>query len=296
MVPRQSPQRSDKQVSPKREMGILQRLSFKNKILFSTLLVVVLLGIAAAAVVHWVLLPSLTTELKARGAGIAHSIAGLSRGYILTRDKAMLTSMIFDEKQLEQRRRFVSYVFVLDKDQEVLAHTFIGEFPGWILGTNKLLPNQTTSIRPVRLPEGRIFDIAVPVREGFYQIGTVRVGLNKAVIDRLIHKLAIIFLGSISLVIVVGFLLTQWLSRYITRPLTRLTDLAHKISRGNLDVSFDFGDEIKCWELLDCDKADCPAYGNSNVACCTWKTPYAPELPWEDSQRSSRSARGARSA
>jgi PAS domain S-box-containing protein len=248
-------------------MGILQRLSFKNKILFSTLLIVVLLAMAVAAVVRWVLLPSLTTGLKARGAGIAQSIAGLSRGAILTGDRAMLTSMIFDEKQLEQRRDFVSYILILDKDQEVLAHTFIGELPDSILGANKPLPDQTRSIQSIRLPEERVFDIAVPVREGFYQIGTVRVGLNKAVIDRLIGKMAIIFLGSISVVLLIGFLLSQWLSKYITKPLVRLTDLAHEISRGNLDVSFDFGYAFKCWEILDCDKTDCPAHGNSHVAC-----------------------------
>ncbi|NVM21731.1 MAG: PAS domain S-box protein [Desulfobacterales bacterium] len=249
------------------KMEMLRRPSFKNKVLFSTLLIVLLLGIAVAIVVRWVLLPSLTSELKARGVGIAQSIAGLSRGYILTEDRPMLVSLIFDEKQLEERRLFVSYILVLDRNQKVLAHTFVGEFPSSIVGANKVLPDQIRSIKPVKIPEGHVYDIAVPVKEGIYQIGTIRVGLDKAFIDRLISKLAVILLGAISVIIVIGFLVSQWLSKYITRPLTQVTQSAYEISRGNLDVSFDFGKKDKCWEILKCDKTDCPAYGKTDVPC-----------------------------
>jgi PAS domain S-box-containing protein len=248
-------------------MGIFLKLNFKNKVLFSTLLIVVLLGMAVAIVVRWVLLPSLTSELQARGTAIAHSIAGLSRGYILTRDKPMLSSLIFDEKQLEQRKRFVSYIFILDKDQKILAHTFIGEFPPWIVGANKVLRDQTGSIKSVKIPEGHIYDIAVPVKEGIYQIGTIRLGLSKAHIDQLIGRLAVVLLGAISIVIVIGFLISQWLSKYITRPLTQLTALAHDISKGMLDVCPPLGHKFKCWEILECDKTDCPAHGKVDVPC-----------------------------
>ena len=248
-------------------MKIRRGLSFRNKVLFSTLLIVVLLGIAVAIVVQWVLVPGLISELNTRGVAIARSIAGLSRGYILTGDEPMLTSLIFDEKQLEERRRFVSYILVLDRNEKVLAHTFIGEFPSAIVEANKVLPDQIRSIKPVKIPEGHVYDIAVPVKEGIYQIGTIRVGLNKGVIDQLIRKLVIILLGAIFVIILVGFFISQRLSKYITRPLTRLTKLAYEISSGNLDVSFDFGKKIKCWDILECDKTDCPAYGKADVPC-----------------------------
>lgn len=248
-------------------METLRNLSFKNKVLFSTTLIVVLLGIAVVIVVRWVLLPSLTSELQRRGVAIAQSIAGQSRDYILVEDKPMLTSLIFDEKQLEERRLLISYIFILDSSQEVLAHTFIGEFSSWIVGANLLLPDQVLSVKPIKIPEGHIYDIAVTVKEGIYQIGTVRVGLNKAVIDRLMGKLAITLLGAISAVIVMGFFISQRLSKYITRPVTQLTHLADEISRGNLDVTFDFGKKVKCWEIEKCDKTDCLAYGKTDIKC-----------------------------
>lgn len=248
-------------------MQALRNLSFKNKVLFSTTLIAVLVGIAVFFVVRLVLLPSLTSELKRRGVAIAQSIAEQSRGYILVQDKPMLTSLIFDARQLEGRRQFISYILILDNNRQVLAHTFIGEFPSWIVKANSLLPDQAQSIKPVKIPEGKIYDIAVPVQEGIYQIGTVRVGLDKAVIDRLIGKLAVILLGVISAVVMVGFFVSQRLSKYITRPVTQLTHLADEISSGNLDVTFDFGETVKCWEIEQCDKTDCPAYGKTDVMC-----------------------------
>jgi signal transduction histidine kinase/HAMP domain-containing protein len=71
-------------------------------------------------------------------------------------------------------------------------------------------------------------------------------------------------LGIVS-IIVVGFFLTLFLSRYITRPLARLTELADEISRGNPGP--EFGRILKCWKVEKCDKTSCPAYGNTDVMC-----------------------------
>jgi len=248
-------------------METLRKLSFQNKVLFSTTFIVVLLAIAVVIVIRWVLLPSMTSELTRRGVAVAQSIARLSTAYILIGNKPMLTGLIFDEMQLEERRLIISYIVILDNNQELLAHTFIGEFPSWVMQANSIGPDQIRSIKSVKTPEGYIYDIAVPAKEGFYRVGTVRVGVNKAVIDRLIGKLFIILLGAVSAVIVGGIFISQRLSKYITRPVTQLTRLADEISRGNLDVTFDFGPKVKCWEIEKCDKTHCPAFGKTEEMC-----------------------------
>lgn len=66
--------------------------------------------------------------------------------------------------------------------------------------------------------------------------------------------------------VVVGFFLSLFLSKYITRPLSTLTQLADEISRGK--PGFEFGRMVKCWEVVEkCDRADCPAYGNTDIMC-----------------------------
>lgn len=66
-------------------------------------------------------------------------------------------------------------------------------------------------------------------------------------------------------VAVIGFFLTLFLSRYVTRPLSTLTRLADEISTGK--PGFEFGRTVKCWEIEKCDKTDCPAYGNTEINC-----------------------------
>jgi len=72
---------------------------------------------------------------------------------------------------------------------------------------------------------------------------------------------------------VVGFFLTLWLNRYVTRPLARLTGLADEISRGRyVPGSGKFPRRVvHCWGILNCDKRDCPAYARNGIAC--WYVP-----------------------
>ena len=97
-------------------------------------------------------------------------------------------------------------------------------------------------------------------------LGVLTVGINWTPTEHRIEMLRNreITLAVISLS-VVGFFLTLFLSKYITRPLSTLTRLADEISRGK--PGFEFGRTFKCWEVEKCDKKDCPAHGNTDVMC-----------------------------
>lgn len=72
---------------------------------------------------------------------------------------------------------------------------------------------------------------------------------------------------------VVGFFLTLWLNRYVTRPLARLTHVADEISHGRYILGSEKfpGRAIPCWALLGCDKMNCPAYKSDRIPC--WYVP-----------------------
>ena len=97
-------------------------------------------------------------------------------------------------------------------------------------------------------------------------LGILSVGIDWTPIEERIAAIRNreITLAAISLV-VVGFFLSLFLSKYITRPLCTLTRLADEISRGN--PGFEFGRTVKCWEVEKCDKTDCPAHGNTERLC-----------------------------
>ena len=97
-------------------------------------------------------------------------------------------------------------------------------------------------------------------------LGILAVGISWTAIE---ERMAALRNKEITLTIaslmVVGFFLTLFLSKYITRPLATLARLADEISRGG--PGFAFGRSLKCWEVEKCDKTDCPAYGNIEIMC-----------------------------
>ena len=214
-------------------MQPFQRLSLKNKMFFSTTAVILLISAVIALFTRWVLISSLTAELKNRGLGIAQSIAESSRSYILTKNTPELVSLLFDAR-LGERKQLVSYVCILDKENTVMSHTFVRPFPTALPAANPLPPDAADSIKRLTVNQQEVFDIAIPVNEGIYRIGIVRLGLNKSHIDQLIGKLRTTFLGFVSVVTAFFFFISNMLARYITRPISELTRISDEISRGNI--------------------------------------------------------------
>ncbi|CCK81097.1 two component system sensor histidine kinase [Desulfobacula toluolica Tol2] len=214
----------------------VKNTNLKNKIFFFTTTVILLISVLIALFTRWVLISSLTSELKERGLGIGHSIAESSRGYILTEDIPELISLIFDAR-LGVRKNLVGYVYITDKQDKILAHTFTTDFPAELLDVNPVGPEKSYDVKLLRLTGKYVYDVVVPVTEGIYRIGSVHVGLKKQHIDQLIGKLRTTFLGFVSAVTILFFIISHHLSKYITRPITELIKVSDEISRGNFDIT-----------------------------------------------------------
>jgi len=216
----------------------IRNSSLKNKIFFSVTVVILLISVLIALFTRWILISTLTSELKLRGLGIGYSIAESCRSYLLTEDIPQLTSLIFDAR-LGARRELVGYVFILDKQGRILAHTFISDFPEQIAGANPIDPEKDHRIQLMKLGVDEVYDVAVAVNEGIYRIGAVHVGLYKKHIDQLINKLRTTFVGFVSVVSLFFFLISHYLSKTITRPIAKLTRVSDEISRGIFDIQLE---------------------------------------------------------
>ena len=245
---------------------LIHNTSLKNKIFFSTLAVIMLISLLIALFTRWVLISSLTQQLKDRGLGIARSLSESSRASILTDNRPELTDLLFEARK-GQRQTLVAYIFVIDKTGRLLAHTFVEAFPDHLLAANPLSADRSAVIRALSLKGRTIYDIAVPITEGIYGIGTVHLGVNQNHIDALIAKLRITFVGFLSAVTVVFFIISHWLARIITKPISELTTVADEIGRGNLDIHARISDGVPCWELRRCEATSCPGYENTEMPC-----------------------------
>ncbi|SLM31244.1 Multi-sensor signal transduction histidine kinase [Desulfamplus magnetovallimortis] len=210
--------------------------TLKNRIFFSTTAVILLTSVLIALFTRWILISSLTSELKERGIGIGHSIAESSRGYILTEDIPNLISLIFDAR-LGVRKNLMEYAYITDKQDRILAHTFTIDFPQELYNVNLIEPEKNHNVELIQLNGKKVYDVAVPVTEGIYRIGSVHVGLKKKHIDQLIGKLRTTFLAFVSAVTILFFIISLHLSKYIIRPITRLTKVSDEISSGNYDIT-----------------------------------------------------------
>lgn len=253
-------------------------INLKNKIFFTTVLVILAISAIIALLSRWILVSSLTSELELRGTAIAHSIAERGTGYLLDKNNAKLLSLIFDEARLRERHHLIEYIFITDENGDVLSHTFTRPFPEGLKHTNEVTAEISKSVR-ILLADGlSAYDIAVPIKEGLYMIGAVHVGLSKDHIDSLVSKLRITFLGFISLVIIIIFFISHWLARYITKPIERLTQMSDELSRGNFEISLDLGAP----ENPKSRASECPAYITPDLPC--WQANESfdpPETGWE---------------
>lgn len=239
-----------------------QKLGLQKKFFLVILLVIMAISGTIALLARWILVSSLTDELQMRGTAIAHSVAARGAGFILDENKAQLVGLIFDEAQLRERAQLVAYIYVTDMSGKLLAHTFIKPFPAHLLTTNPLPEGEARSMERVSVHHKDAYDIAVPVREGLYQIGTVHVGLNKEHMDNLVGKLRVTFLGFITAVVIITFIITHYLARYITAPVSRLTRASDALSRGNFNTAFDVDLPDEQWNL-----SNCHAYSNTDLPC-----------------------------
>ncbi|MGD9732678.1 MAG: ATP-binding protein [Desulfamplus sp.] len=247
-----------------------QQLSLKNQIYVTILFVILIISATIALLARWILISGLTKELELRGIAVAHSIAERSAGFVLEENRPELLSLIFDEARLRERQPMINYIYVLDKSEKIISHTFTFPFPQQLSRVNPVSENALHSVRVVGHGAKTSYDIAVPMNEGLYRIGTVHVGLSKEHIDNLVSRLRFMFLGFISAVIVIIFYVSHLISRHITMPITRLTRISDELSRGNFDFNLDldiFDNGVDPAEDLGWDINSCPAYKDTNMPC-----------------------------
>ncbi len=221
-------------------MTFFNHLTLKNKIFFSCLGFVLLVSVLIALFTRALLISSLTSGLKDRGVGIAQSIADSARVFILTENRVELTAIAYDAR-LGNRKDFVYYLVISDKDGQILGHTFTtGFFPGIREVVQQRNPD-LLFIDSLDQHGYSVFHVSVPVKEGIYTIGAVHVGLDKKHIESLIGKLRLIFLSFLSVITIIFFFLSHRLALHITKPISSLIRYTDQITKGDFNILPDKG-------------------------------------------------------
>jgi twitching motility protein PilJ len=212
-------------------VGLLAKI-----VLFLVLTLVPLAAIAWTISVR-ALRDNLTDEFTSKGTAIANSLATSAVDLVLTRDASTVQALVDQFAAIGG----VAYVLVYDPEQNLMAHTFAPLVPPGLIAKN-LVPGdvprrvqQTEYGDPATGLPKHIIDIGVPVLGG--QLGTVRVGMDRAVIDAAAVQAGWVLLATFGGVAVLAIAAGIVFGRRITRPLTNLIEVAQRVGRGDLSAT-----------------------------------------------------------
>jgi methyl-accepting chemotaxis protein len=192
---------------------------------------------------------SMTEEFISKGEAIASSLASSGVDMISTRDASSVQSLVDEFARI----RGVAYVMVYDPQKKLIAHTFSPAVPAGILDKNPVPGNVTRQLRdiefndPARRSTREVIDIGVPMAAG--KLGTVRVGMDRAIINQAAaasgRQLLLVFAGVALVTVLTGALL----ARRITRPITRLVEAAKRVGEGDLSETVEVTSRDEIGEL-----------------------------------------------
>jgi two-component system, NtrC family, sensor kinase len=246
-------------------MGFLTRLSFRTKIILGLTSVVLIFGVLSALFVSRIASHTMLGEIKKRGLSLGLSLAARSADPMLATDFLRLKNMVDEVKESSND---IVYVFIQDKAGRVLSHTFKHGFPVNLKAANQIPPDVPQHIQLLELnKEERVYDFALPVVIGHERIGAVRVGLSQVKAHAAVQRLLfIIFSASVGSGLVAVILGTVY-ARTVTRRLDILRRSAEEIVKGNLDIQTGPLLKKNCWEIKNCQRPECSAYGDTRRRC-----------------------------
>lgn len=240
------------------------KLSLRSKIYISLILILILFSGGFYAMASRIMRKALLEEHTSRGFLIADNLAAWASEPILAMDLLRLKNLVDEAVRVNED---VDYAFILNNQEEVLVHTFANGFPIELKAVNVVPDSKKYSRRLLDTGDKLIYDFAVPVLVGGDRFGTVRIGLLRTRLNRAIASLSRMMFLSTALVAVLFGLIGALLARSIGRRIETLHTSIDQVMRGNLDVETAPPLKKNCWDIMQCDRKECPAYHEPHLRC-----------------------------
>ena len=245
-------------------MRSFENLSIRQKVLYSTVIMFFLIGMLSSLAYWLIFIPNLVEQIHQHGLRVAYSLVTRSRSYILSDNRPELTFRLFQKKIIEKD---LSYLFITDSKNRILAHTFIGNIPSGIQTANMLGKNEDEKIKLIKIKGESIYDGAVSIKAGLKNIGVIHIGIGKKPVDALTKGVGLVLIMVTALIILLATLLSNLVANYISRPLSTLVRAMNDLCKGKIKELPPASQPKKCWEILKCDKEKCPAYMKEDLIC-----------------------------
>jgi len=188
------------------------------------------LGVVVIAAVYQLTRGTLRDQLDKRALAIATNFGDASAGHIAGRNILALHALARKYTLLEG----VAYAFVADGTGEVIAQT-LGNFPPELRQALPAGAKREVYRRELRLANSSVYETSVPVLDG--QMGRVHVGFWADAVQSEIRRALAPIVAMIAIIPFFGAALSFLLAHWIVRPIVGLTEIADKVTMGDLETA-----------------------------------------------------------
>lgn len=215
--------------------------SYFIKMVFTLTVVLVLLGATSIIQTRGMMNNLFVDQQEKRGLSIANMLSARAANLILVNNFYDLHELAKDTQDTNDD---VRYVFIVNNQGDLLAHSFNSGFPKNLLEANVLESGKKLSIVELSTEEGLVRDFAVPIFEG--RLGVVHIGLSDASLRNTIHNTTKQLMIDTFLAVLVGIIITTILTKHLFKPITELVRVTSAITAGDLSqrVKNASGDEL----------------------------------------------------
>jgi twitching motility protein PilJ len=215
-----------------KEHALVFKLPVKIGLFFA--LILVPLAIITWTISVQTIRTKMTEEFTSKGTAIANSLASSSVDLILNRDASTVQALVDQFAAING----VAYVVIYDAQKTLIAHTFAPLVPSGLADKNVVTAETGQTVRDIQYPDPvtgqtrEMIDIGVPLLGG--QLGTVRVGMNKAIITAAASQAGWSLLAVFGAVAVGAVVAGVIFARRITRPVALMVKVSRSVGQGDL--------------------------------------------------------------
>ncbi|WDP89003.1 MAG: PAS domain-containing protein [Desulfobacter sp.] len=207
---------------------------------------------------------SVLDEIKNRGVSTGTSLAVGLVEPMLAMDYLRMKVLMDETTRLGND---IFYTFVLDPDQNILAHTFNSGFPVELKRVNPLNGAGPSSLKLLDTGRQMVYDYAIPITVNNDFLGTLRLGLSQTRAEKVVNQVLVSTIIIILLAIFLAGLVGTLLVNPLIRSVKKLHDSSEQALKGNLDVHTAPTLDRNCWDIMACNREECPAYKNYHHRC-----------------------------
>ncbi len=230
--------------------------------------ILLLFGASLAFIISRIVSKALLEESKSRGASTAMHLAARITEPLLAMDFVRMKGMVDEAARSSEDTVFI---FILEKRGKPLVHTFTGGFPVDLVKANDSPSDIPFHVQLITDGMELFYDFAAPVTVGKERLGTVRYGMSHHRISSAVDRLLWITFLAIAVATSIATIIGTMLARSVAKRVQTLRSSAEEIVKGNLDIQALPEPGQQCWESIQCDNKDCPAFGERRYRC--WYIP-----------------------